>query len=69
MALAISDILFNSSGDGNKIVLVVPQGGTLTSKNPCIQPHQCSKIELRLNGESDVAVIYNLVKMYLSLFS
>jgi hypothetical protein len=46
LALAISDILYNASNDGEtNIHLVIPQG-TITNRNAPIQPHQCSKIIL-----------------------
>lgn len=67
LALAISDILYNASNDGQtNINLVIPQG-TITNKNAPIQPHQCSKIVL--SNSDDYAMIFNLVKMYLSLFN
>ena len=67
MALAISDILYNASNDGQtNINLVIPQG-TITNRNAPVQPHQCSKIIL--SNSNDYAMIYNLVKMYLSLFN
>lgn len=44
LALAISDILYNASNDGEtKVTLVIPNQ-TATSNSPVIQPHQCQKI-------------------------
>ena len=66
LALAISDILFNSSNEGETdIILVVPQGNLTSSQAPAL-PHQCSKIIVK---GGDISVIYNLVKTYMSLFS
>lgn len=67
MALAISDILYNSSNDGEtNIVLVIPQGNT-SNRNPPLLPHQCSKVTL--SSKNDYQAILGLVKMYLNLFS
>jgi hypothetical protein len=69
LALALSDILYNASNDGEtNIVLVVPQGNA-SNKNPPLLPHQCSKINLNLSQPTDLATIFNLMKMYLNLFS
>jgi len=48
------------------VTLVIPQG-TVTAKNAPILPHQCTKIVV--STKNDYPMIYNLVKMYLSLFN
>lgn len=46
LALAISDILYNASNEGEtNIVLVIPQGN-ISNRNPPVLPHQCSKVTL-----------------------
>ena len=69
MALALSDILYNASNEGEtNINLVVPQGNT-SNRNPPLLPHQCSKITLNMNSKNDYPLIFNLIKMYLNLFT
>tara|TARA_B110000285_G_C15121329_1_gene617326 strand:+ start:1929 stop:2198 length:270 start_codon:yes stop_codon:yes gene_type:complete len=67
LALAITDILCNSANDfETDVTLVIPQG-TVSSKNAPVLPHQCSKIVVSV--KNNYPLIYNLVKMYLSLFN
>lgn len=70
LALAISDVLWNSSNEGETdIVMCVPQSN-VTNRNQPVLPHQCTKITLSLQQNSNAfPLIYNFVKMYLGLFS
>jgi ubiquitin carboxyl-terminal hydrolase MINDY-3/4 len=68
LALAIADILYNASNDGETdITLVIPQGNVTSSHAP-ILPHQCCKIIIS-GGQKDISIVYNLVKTYLSVFN
>jgi len=52
LALAVADVLYNSSNDGETdVTLVIPQG-TVTSRNQPVLPHQCSKITIKAKGQS-----------------
>lgn len=76
MSLAIADILFNASNEGETdVTLVIPtdmMGGEDISQQQPILPHYCKKI--RINSKSVaqkqlLQMIHGIVKLYLSLFN
>lgn len=72
LSLAISDILYNSSNDGETNVTLVIPTGTVSAANQPVLPHQCQKIVINSSNTPEkmsLQIIHNLVKMYLSLFN
>jgi hypothetical protein len=52
------------------VCLVVPQSqANVSSRNPPVLPHQCTKMILKLKSQNDPLLVFNLVKMYMNLFS